>query len=273
MKQKLLHFIECQTYALAKTKRWRELAKHADYFSVVFHRAYENHNYNHHSNGELWLLSKLASANLLDVVFDVGANRGDWTECVLKANPASQVHCFEICPPTFEKLRLRLGGRTNILLNNFGLSNIPGETEIHYSSEHDGLTSTFSLDTIPDAQALSVRIDRGDKYCQRSAVKAIGMLKIDVEGAEPNVLAGFGDLIHPDAIPIVQFEYGRVNIESKYLLRDFYHYFHERGYLVGKLFPDGLRIREYSSWDEDFLGPNYVAVRSDLSAFLRSPTR
>ena len=107
----------------------------------------------------------------------------------------------------------------------------------------------------------------------QATIENIDLLKIDVEGAEPSVLSGFGDGIHPNKTPVVQFEYGRVNIENKFLLRDSYIYFRERGYLVGKLLQEGVRTREYSAWDEDFLGPNYVAIRPDLAPLLRDPSR
>ena len=116
-------------------------------------------------------------------------------------------------------------------------------------------------------------MERGDRYCLQATIENIDLLKIDVEGAEPSVLSGFGDGIHPNKTPVVQFEYGRVNIENKFLLRDSYIYFRERGYLVGKLLPDEIRIREYSAWDEDFLGPNYVAIRPDLKSLSIDPTR
>ena len=192
---------------------------------------------------------------------------------MLKVQPDAQVHCFEICPPTFDLLKSEFGEHSSVVLNNFGLSDYAGQAEIKYSPESDGLTSTLDLDTIADSKTLSVRVERGDSYCRQAMVGKIDFMKIDVEGAEPRVLAGFGELVHPSRIPVVQFEYGRVNVEAKYLLKDFYRYFSNLGYMVGKLFPDGVRFREYSAWDEDFLGPNYVAVRPDLYSFLRSSFR
>ena len=38
-----------------------------------------------------------------------------------------------------------------------------------------------------------------------------------------------------------------------------------RGYLVGRLFPDFVDFRAYALEDEDFSGPNYVAVRKTRS--------
>jgi len=58
---------------------------------------------------------------------------------------------------------------------------------------------------------------------------------------------------------LVQFEYGRVNILTHFLLRDFYELFARFGYVVGKIYPDHVDFRSYDLGDEDFLGPNYFA--------------
>src|SRR5262245_28668733 len=56
-----------------------------------------------HQNGEMhWLLSVLGDCK---VVFDVGANIGDWTEIALKINPQLQMHCFEPSTASFQKLQ------------------------------------------------------------------------------------------------------------------------------------------------------------------------
>ena len=145
--------------------------------------------------------------------------------------------------------------------------------EIHYCSESDGLTSTLKVDAVSNAQTLSVPVERGDRYRVDASVGNIGFVKIDLGGAEPGLLSGSGELVSPEIIPIVQFEYGRLNTDAKYLLRDFYFCFMDRGYLVGKLLPEGARIREYSPWAEDFLGPSFAAIRSDLAPLLQHSTR
>jgi len=66
-------------------------------------------------------------------------------------------------------------------------------------------------------------------------------------------------------IDVIQFEYGKVNIITHFLLRDFYEFLEPRGYLVGRLFPDFVDFRAYALEDEDFSGPNYVAVRKTRS--------
>ena len=72
-----------------------------------------------HTNGELTLMRRhLPSAG---VVFDVGANVGEWTAVAVGINPRASYHCFEPSPATFAVLAKR-GFPANVRLNNFGLS-------------------------------------------------------------------------------------------------------------------------------------------------------
>jgi FkbM family methyltransferase len=245
------------------------LRKKVDSICVEYHQIHENmFNHDINSNGERWLLQTLAARNILNVAFDVGANHGDWTALVAKINPAASVHCFEICPPTFQKASAQLSGQKNIFLNPFGLSDAPGEIKIKYSRDGDGATTMFDLVMPLNAEVISAKVACGKEYCAEHGIKRIDFLKLDVEGAEHLVLQGFGQLLNPDTISIVQFEYGMVNIITKFLLRDFYELFESRGYKIGKLYPDHVGFRPYRFEDEDFRGPNYVAINPQIAALL-----
>ena len=60
---------------------------------------------------------------------------------------------------------------------------------------------------------------------------------------------------------MIQFEYGYINISTKKMLLDFYTYLENKGYLVGKIFPKTVEFRKYDFKYEDFLGPNFIAVK------------
>jgi hypothetical protein len=65
-------------------------------------------------------------------------------------------------------------------------------------------------------------------------------------------------------IRIVQFEYGYVNGDVHFLMKDFYEFFKEFGYVVAKLTKGPLNFREFKYSDNDFKsGPNYVAIHKD----------
>lgn len=235
---------------------------------VQFLNIHNNFNYDHDSNGERWLLRMLARRNRLDVCFDVGANQGDWTALALAENPRAMVHCFEVSPPTYTKLAGRLSNDLQVALNPFGLSNQSGDILVKHCLDSDALSSLIEVVCSRNIETIASKVIRGMDYCTERGITKIDFLKIDVEGAENLVLDGFSDFITPQVVPVIQFEYGMANIASKFLLRDFFQFLETRGYRVGKLFPHHVRFREYRFEDEDFRGPNYIAVSPDTVGLL-----
>jgi FkbM family methyltransferase len=253
-------------------KFFPRVRKKLEYIGVKYYHIRENWDYDLEYNGERWLAQTLAKHNLLKTVFDVGANRGDWTAMVIEANPRAVVHCFEICPPMFRKLAPRFQDQEktgNIFLNPFGLSDSDSEIKIKYFPDGDSGGAMFDTVNPPNTQIVDAKVLRGKEYSRNRNIASIDFLKMDVEGAEHLVLQGFDDMIHPSKIPVVQFEYGMGNIITKFLLRDFYAFFESRGYKVGKLFPDSVRFREYRLEDENFRGPNYVATSPEIVRHLK----
>ena len=71
-------------------------------------------------NGEVRFLNQFLSKRSKSIVFDVGANRGQWCRKVLSFDPSAQVHCFEPSRSTFQKL-CSYPFPTNVVCNNIGL--------------------------------------------------------------------------------------------------------------------------------------------------------
>jgi FkbM family methyltransferase len=228
-------------------------------FCEQFLLNYNNFNYNMHSNGEQWLLNKLAAFRPR-VVFDVGANVGDWLEMASATLPEAQFHAFEIIESTFMTLAQRMAGRPGMVLNHCGLANHSGNVKMHVFHASSALSSYVAYPHGSHYEAFCP-VKRGDEYAKDQGIERIDLLKIDVEGAEHLVLEGLDALLAGGGIDVIQFEYGMVNIITHFLLRDFYQFFESRDYLVGKLFPDHVDFRNYELEDEKFRGPNYVAVR------------
>jgi FkbM family methyltransferase len=220
------------------------------------------HNYDFDSNGEAHLLRQLASPESR-VVFDVGANVGDWARMARRAMPAAAIHCFEVMPTTAAELRSRNGGDPGIRINEFGLSNAAGTVTLRSFEGLSPLTSLVALDHKLPFVEVEGRVVTGDAYCAEQSVAHIDLLKIDVEAAEWMVMQGLQGLLARRAVDVIQFEYGRGSIFSHFLLRDYHLLLQAHGYRVGKLYADHVEFRDYDPAHEDFLGPNFVAVRAD----------
>jgi FkbM family methyltransferase len=217
-------------------------------------------------NGEARVL-RIAGAEPARIVFDVGANVGDWTALALASFPSAEIHAFELVPDTSERLAGRFAGAPRVVVNALGLDAEAGEIEVHYYpsfSEGSGVN-----DAHPgfDGETRSARVVTGDAYCEEHGIERIDFLKVDVEGAEQRVFAGFERMLAAGAVTVVQFEYGLTNIVSRVLLADLYDRLGRHGYAIGKIFPNHVDFSAYNGQlHEDFRGPNFVAVAAGHQA-------
>ncbi len=231
-------------------------------FCRLFLRAFENANDDMLRNGEAWLLARLAAFRPR-VVFDVGAHVGDWSLLAAGLLPEAAIHAFEIVPATRAELARRLAGRApRVTANAFGLADKEGAIDVHVMADDSTLSSLVALHDGPRA-TLSCPVQTGDAYMKSAGIGHIDLLKVDVEGGEHLVLMGFAPALAARRIDVIQFEYGRANILTKFLLRDYHDALEDLGYRVGKLFPERVDFRKYRLEHEDFIGPNFVAVRAD----------
>ncbi len=243
--------------------------------ALKIYRAYENYNYSFRENGEYDVIHKL-KPNDLKVIFDVGANEGHWSRMASEEFPDSDIHAFEIVQPTFERLEENIKTSANVIPHDFGLSDSEGDLTLLHSPapEESALASIYhdSLNHLHDHinhVPISGKVVTGKDFCDEKGIQSIDFLKIDTEGSEHLVLHGFEPMFTQKKIDVIQFEYGCINIESKFLLRDYYNFFNEKGYLVGKIYPDYVDFRDYNMQkDENFIGPNYLAVNAELEDYI-----
>jgi FkbM family methyltransferase len=250
-------------------------ARIASKVANMYVRAAKNQIYDCTINGEFFVLDQLAHCSV-SVIFDIGANVGNYSIGCANRFPSARIHAFEIVPDTADKLQQNLGTRTNVIVNRFGLSDAPGVLEINFNPEKDGLSSLVGIGShadLPGWTRRSVSVKVGDDYCASNDISHIDLLKIDVEGAERQVLDGFKRMFSEHKISVVQFEYGMINIDTKFLLKDIWKFFQERDFVVGAIMPRGVRFKDYEYQDEDFQGPpNYLAVHKSSAALIRSLT-
>lgn len=249
------------TKALHKIGRYPRVAR---VFRVIGRRLFvaslNANNYDMAANGEVWLIQKLAPH--LDVVLDVGANKGNWAAEVLKAAPAAKVCCIEAIPEFAAEIRERLGSRVRVL--QIALTN--GEREITLYKAGGG-SRAAPLNTNKSVEIRTMDSTTGDRLVQGSCIQKISLIKIDVDGHDMPVIEGFAETIRLER-PVVQFEYSRFWIAMRYFLRDAFTFFEGHGYVVARIMPNRIDCKEYSTADETFLTNNFVAVpKEKLSYF------
>ncbi len=230
-------------------------------FGRSLNRLYENRNHDIYSNGELTVLRKLSKINP-SVVIDGGANIGNYSLLVSEFCPKTQIYAFEPVKSTKKKLEENTSHRDNIYCIEKGLykSNCSKEINLYTSDTHCSIVDIQGLD-YKSYEKQTIQLIKGDDFLTNNKISQVDLLKIDVEGAEYDVIMGFEQHINEGKIKMIQFEYGYINISTKILLIDFYEYFESKGYIIGKIFPKTVEFRNYEFKYEDFLGPNYIAVK------------
>ena len=225
--------------------------------------SYNNCSTNTRLNGEEFVIKTLAAAGATEI-YDVGANHGHWALRAAQICPNAQIHCFEPIPATFQILVAETLGHPAIHPVNCGSSNEVGQVDFRFNKEHDTLSSLSSVCVHAlDFEVVKCIMTTGDQFMSNPMVSCIDLLKIDVEGAEMQVLTGFAHALEKNRITAVQFEYGMASIISKTLLYDYYEFFARHHYVVGAIYPNYVDFRDYSFWDENFLTPNFLAVHED----------
>lgn len=202
------------------------------------------------------------------VIFDVGANKGNYADLVIKTfSPEKlQLHCFEPSTRTYSFLQNKIKASPHIFLNLFGLSSKEQSLILHYDTIASGMASVYSRNLDHIGTELTTeeicQFKTLDQYCIQQGIEKIDLLKLDVEGHELEVLQG-GIRMLPN-IQFIQFEFGGCNIDSRTYFKDFYLLL-KNNFDIYVLLKDGLLpIKTYGEQLEIFTTTNYFCVNKGL---------
>ncbi|MDZ7738946.1 MAG: FkbM family methyltransferase [Bacteroidales bacterium] len=232
-------------------------------FGIAMNRFYENRNHDIYSNGELTVIRKLAGLKP-SLVIDGGANTGKYSLMVSSICHDAEIYSFEPVEETFRMLKENTKDTVGIKPVMKGLFSSDTKKEINIFPSHTH-SSIYDIKGLPYDRKASVSIimTTGDGFMKEHGIDYIDLLKLDLEGAEYEAVKGFSKAFKKKQIRMVQFEYGYINISTRKLLLDFYEFFEQYGYIIGKIFPKTVEFRPYKFKYEDFIGPNFVAVHKD----------
>lgn len=134
-------------------------------------------------------------------VVDIGSQVGYMTLLLAqRVGPSGHVFAFEPMPANFAALRenVALNGYANVTLSQTAVSNTAGRTRLRQVDSRT-LSATATLVTAggPDTGGLEVETGRLDDLIP-PARRPVGLVKMDVEGAEGWVLEGMRDILAQD---------------------------------------------------------------------------
>ncbi|MBW4509247.1 MAG: FkbM family methyltransferase [Scytonematopsis contorta HA4267-MV1] len=174
---------------------------------------------------EQLLLSKLIRPGM--TVFDVGANIGDYSILLSKlVRDSGKVYSFEPTSNIFNQLQQRLSQSKCNNVNAFSFAIYSENTQIEFNQFPEEYSAWNSLgkpemlnpngsgEYVPIVNSEIVKAISLDSFCEEHDIKTIDYLKIDVEGAESDVLQGTTKLLSKKAIQFIQFEISQKMLEG-----------------------------------------------------------
>jgi len=132
------------------------------------------------------------------VVVDVGAHVGYYT--LIAANlvgSTGKVFAFEPDPTNNRLLieNIKLNGYTNVEVTNFALASKPGVSTLYRTSLDNGRHSLYRHD-LPVSGTVEIETITLDAFLESRGWPQVRLVKMDVEGAELEVLSGMEQLLN-----------------------------------------------------------------------------
>lgn len=154
----------------------------------------------------------MAVAKHAQCIVDVGGNFG-WYSCHLQASmpTGGELHVFEPVPVVRAELleNLALNPREDVktVVTGFCLSDATGEVVLHVPNKLGSAFASLRNQNYDGGFARVVaQATTLDSYCQENNITHIDLLKIDVEGAELQVLQGASAMLSAPRKPVLFIE-------------------------------------------------------------------
>lgn len=137
---------------------------------------------------------------------DVGCHKGEILDLFLQYSPEGKHFCFEPIPVYFDELNRKY--QNIAVIHPFALSDTEGKTTFNFvrnDPAYSGIKKRKYDVKKPDIEEIEVEVKCLDNVIPPSI--KVDLIKIDVEGAELNVLKGASKTLTQNK-PVVIFEFG-----------------------------------------------------------------
>lgn len=171
------------------------------------------------------------------VIIDIGANIGQFMFACKTLFPDAKVYSFEPDFSVFEMLKKNATNFDNVKTYNLALSNVKKKMKFYVSNEYSEWSSLKKIDG-KEYKINTVHTDKGDNLLKN--IKEINLLKIDVEGAEYDVISGLTKTLERTNYLLIEVSLDRNNDDKgsskllSFLLQNNFHIHH-----IGRMFSEG----------------------------------
>lgn len=196
---------------------------------------------------------------------DIGASVGEYTEQLIEFPNVARGYLFEPQIDCVETLQNKFNNHKEINIVNLALGATTGAAQLFADKRGSKMASLTKLDlthfNVEFLPSEVCQVQTLDNWCASEGVTP-NFIKIDVEGHELDVLRGGCEIL--PKVKIVQFEFGRTNIDTKTTFKDLWNFMYENDFCIFRIGPTRLvPTPEYSEKLENYSISNYLALKSD----------
>jgi FkbM family methyltransferase len=201
------------------------------------------------------------------ILFDIGANIGNFSLLVVELFPKSTVYSFEPSKATFDQLVQNIESQLQITAHPIAFGEDNKQASLYSNEVGSGMASLYNRNlnnpSIKFNQSEKIQVQKLDDWVAKNKVNP-DYIKIDVEGSELSVLRGGTNTLRK--VKAVQFEFGGTAIDAKTYFQDYYNFFTQLNFILYRYTPTGLlKIETYSEKEEIFEFMNYIAIPKKYS--------
>lgn len=168
-------------------------------------------------------LERLLSRVKQPIIFDVGAHHGHVSRHFRELFPTSLVYAFEPFPESFRVLAENTREDPSIKAFNLGLSDFKGTQSLHSNANSatnsllptdDRGARTWGQGLLETGGIVEAHFETADSVVIAQCIQEISILKLDVQGAEPRVMAGASEICRQGLVQII---YSEIIIQPTYV--------------------------------------------------------
>ena len=145
------------------------------------------------------------------IVFNIGANAGIYSLAAAASNPLARIYAFEPTPDITVHLREtvslnQLGDRFSV--EQCAVARVTGTAYLNFflGEHNDNEGQNFVSQAGRNSSSVAVSTVSLDDFCSNHQISCVDLVKIDVQGHEPEVLEGASGLIQRHALRTIFFE-------------------------------------------------------------------
>jgi FkbM family methyltransferase len=177
------------------------------------------------------------------VIFDVGANVGQSAQAFAERFPQATIYAFEPVAAAYQALVVQTRALPAVRAFKTALGRGPGQVPMVVDPAKL-VNSQVTIRPVRGAEHVeNVPMDSGDRFCAANAIDRIGYLKVDTEGHDLEVLAGFAGMLSEKHIDLAEAEVSMNRANTKHVAFEAVkHYMETAGYFLFHIFEQTLDV-------------------------------